>query len=361
MEKEIVVKNRRGSRKARVSVRESDRGNLVIGTRVPKNKKQGKKKNMNKNKRNLARARASQFRLSSCADGYLHVIANPFDMEGDFCIPDEWEIPSKKIKCLDRGYITAGAGGLGFLIASPKGATNSSVCQSVTVGSYAKNFVSFLATDGVLGTAVSQFPYSSTDMTGGNLAVRLVACGMKVRYIGTELNRSGQLVIVRLPNANSALNTFNGKTASQLASIQGSVTRPVVKRWEGLFFVPMESDDFDYITSDSAIDNAGRAATMGIFWSGGAPDTQMEFEIVRFYEVIARNGFSIDNVTKSDSDTVGLSAVKNAVTNNVVTPSEGTYQKFLSYIGSYTTSDISGYVDVAGKVITTAAAARRVI
>ena len=321
-----------------------------------------KQNNRNKNSNvGIARVRQRQFRLSSCAQYYLHALVNPFDVETGVCIPDDYELPSKKIRTLDRGFFTSGTQGVGFVIISPKGATNSSVTDVYTDSNYAGTVLtSDLSVVGVHGTATGQFPYSSADMTGGDLAVRLVSCGLRVRYIGTELNRSGRFILCRLPNTGSPANSFNAETPDTLATNQTNKTAAVIKRWQGLFFVPMEAVDFEYLSQDNAIPTDGSFGTLAIAWSGGYPGTQCEYEIVRHFEVIPRNGKSIDNITKSDSDTVGLSAIKNAVGTGIIDPTETSYNRLFSYISSYTSNDLSGYIDVASKAATAAKVVRSV-
>ena len=70
-------------------------------------------------------SRVQQFKLSKCAHDYLRALTDPFSNTIDApCIPDLHDVPSWKIRTLQRGIFTVGTNGVGYLIVSPKSQSN---------------------------------------------------------------------------------------------------------------------------------------------------------------------------------------------------------------------------------------------
>ena len=263
-------------------------------------------------------ARSERFYLSPCSKTYLKALCDPFSLDaGMACIPDLVDIPSQKIMCKARGTFAAGTQGVGYLVASPLCAVSDSTFGIVYSGTaYAGTTINVnTATAGVSGSDTGQFPYTSAQIA--NLQQRTVACGLRVRYLGTELNRSGRMVLGRLPAGSSA----SGYSMTNLLSNNAFQSIPVSRKWSYVTYIPSDESDYGYTSNAGTInstDTLGNARLLCMI-DGTTASNAFEYEVVYHKEYYSKNQNvqNVPNLSVSHSDTNGLSAIRNYLEGSV--------------------------------------------
>jgi len=192
---------------------------------------------------------------------------------------------------------------------------------------------------------------NSNGINGDNLGFRLVGMGVRARYTGTELNRGGTMILARATRQGPVGFNTDGYQYQTLLDDQLSNQFPVSRTWRTIAWNPRTAQEYDFLKGASDWYPASTlAATYGadplpgpdmiIAVSGGVVGNSFDYEIIGYYEYI---GTDLDNVSKSESDLVGLSAVRNVTENQAVIPDSGTsyYEQIagaISQIGSSSTS-----------------------
>jgi hypothetical protein len=306
--------------------------------RRPRRRNRNKRnKNKNKQKRgvysNGIPLLATKPMLSDCTLLYARALANPFQSFPEMpCIPDWITLPSFKYRARVRGTFSTGTAGIGWVIFNPwfasvnNGAnfgTNGSYPIYYTTSSFAGNTIDFaiaggtITTTGVAGANSNSILNSNTLTATNEQQLRLVAAGIQVRYIGSDLYNSGRTILYR--NANNT-SIVEGAQASYMLSQDYSASVPVSRRAEAVTYLPDTPalmgyryySDFNQSINTGTIwfTNAG-GFNAAIWVDGGQPTNPQswEYEANAYFEVIGLNL----PTTSSHSDAVGLSTVMNAL------------------------------------------------
>ena len=140
--------------------------------------------------------------LSPAVEAYTHALGNC--AEAQPCGMPIGGLPSEKNKCWVRGTMATGTSGAGYIIVAPANMmANTGAAFYNTTSAWVKTSMSFAPGTGVV-TATSNSPYSLAAFNSANgVKGRLVGCEVRVRYIGTELNRGGEAIVYCEPNHNS--------------------------------------------------------------------------------------------------------------------------------------------------------------
>ena len=149
--------------------------------------------------------------LSQCAQHYALALEAPFSYKGVACIPDLHGVPSKKLRVKSRGVFSTGVDGNGFLVADCWANSNDTSAVTASTAALVSSSAPLPAFSvGVSDLLQTKLPYASTQFaaTSSDPAVeaRTVAVGLRIRYLGTELARSGQITAVRHPDNSSLIN-----------------------------------------------------------------------------------------------------------------------------------------------------------
>lgn len=322
------------------------RKNMTKAKPKPKNKKKG-----TNTRPVVSRPPRMTFRLARCSQDYLHALANPFVEIDDVCIPDQHEAPSWKLRTLQRFYVTIGTEGLGYALI---GAITQSQDQPSAIFTTAAFVGTTITTDtavtGVLAFTDPQFPYTTAQITANNrVNCRTVACGARVRYIGDELSRGGQIMTYKTP---TTVPWANGSSPAAIYSQQTAVPYPNDRQWVGIAHQPMQPQDYDYDSgSHQIVVGTGQNANMALIISGAIAGTTYECEIMRYHELIPVGNFAIPGITKSHVDMDGLSAIKDVLQTDNGNPGPTLYTRLLKSISSLTQDDVSGFVTQARSTI----------
>ena len=295
-----------------------------------------------------------RFYLSECAGLYLKALLDPFNVEaGQACIPDLNDLPSRKTLVITRGTFAAGTQGVGFVLLNPLLASNDANGIRLTSSSYAGTGVTVsIPTTGLSQTTVPQMPYTQSQLTGTNgVLARTVGCGIRIRYLGTELDRSGRLIPWRsnnvgagLPSATTSLGSFLSQP--QVPSIA------CTRRWHSVTYLPTSAlclavnrDCYSYSdnTTDTVLSGDGTRFDLGFVVDGCKAGNAFEYEIYWHKEYISSDGTLVPNgISASHSDLPGLSAIRNAVEGQLgVGDGPELYKRVLDFMSKWSPQDIS--------------------
>lgn len=309
---------------------------------------QNRRRRRNKRPRKGNARKDCCFNLSKCSMLYLRALSDPFAVfEPLPCIPDRVATVSKKLRTQLRGTMYIGSASVGFLVCAARTFGNDSPNVAFSDATYAGTTLpATLAGTGVAWTN-NPMPYTNGDLAA-SLGYRLVGCGIRLRYTGTELNRGGMIIPFFVPMGVTAA----GWNASNFLSRPEVRTFPVSRGWRSIGWKPTFDSEMNYSIVNYSM-AAGNAANMnfGFLVTGGAVGNSFEWEQVAYYEVINRsNALQLDGATPSHSDEDGLSAIRNAIEssgkNNIA--SEGQFKEYLRMVMDYVPADMSGWVSNAG-------------
>jgi hypothetical protein len=297
--------------------------------------------------------------LSDCAAWYLHAQVNPFyPIDGigpvsawwkktygtdpqPACIPTYPASPSRKLWQITRFNFSTGASGGGMLALAPvrlannySGAFNSNCPIAVSSTAWGGNGSVFATMDSWAAVAPdaginmlnvsSEFTQTDLAFVGSSadlnnvVKYRPVSVGMRVKYIGTAMNRSGTIHCVHTPNHES----LSGLTIDYLSNTPSYFAQDVTDNWVTLQYCVVDPEEVEYkmdgIVNSAAItsQNAGIIATRAVlnhymgFMIFGSFSQPWSAEIIQHFEVI---GPPIVGKTKTNVDIGGLSAVSNVI------------------------------------------------
>jgi len=141
---------------------------------------------------------------------------------------------------------------------------------------------------------------------------RTVGYGLRMRYIGPELARSGQIIGVRHPDNE----TLVGLSSAQCRSYQTAKTCSNKRQWIYASYRPVRPNEYEFSADAcSASDSNNYKHSLGFLVTGttdtsGSPGpAPFEFEIVQYVEFIG----NVDNVTRSHTDVAGMSHIRNSI------------------------------------------------
>lgn len=275
----------------------------------PKRRKTQKPKKQRQRRRgkNSSGSPTARLPISPCSLLYARALADPFAMfnnSKEICIPDLYDLPSKKFKTLSRFTFTIGTNGVGGVILAPFTFANDTQMAYATSATTTSINLPLPADTGAQPILDQQFPYP----TAARRNVRLVAAGLRVRYTGTELNRSGQVIPI---TCSADQDNVSGESQANLLARQDVkvYANDCDRDWVGCAWRPASQAQMQYLPNDQ---NATVPANtkMAVMVVGKAGESYF-CEIVRYFEAQPSGVLTVDGVTTSESDVVGLSAVRN--------------------------------------------------
>lgn len=294
--------------------------------RKQRSKKPARRKNGKKT------MRVSPMRMSSCAAHYAAAIGAPFSPQAiGACVPTFPARPSYKVHSRITGTFYVGSN-LGYVAIAPT-CTNNLASIYVTETNFSGTTLSAGAV-GVSAIANSSNAYANGAFIPANqqadgMVGRIVSVGLRIRYIGTELERSG-LIYGLVHPAHASLHSF---TIPQLSSYRETIRRPVTRSWTTIVASAVNFDESvypdvsDLISMTAAPHNQAQLEacfpfsggssvtssnpTLGAFIMAfmvtGTQGNAYEYELITHQELV---GIQVQNaVSPSHSDQVGLSNV----------------------------------------------------
>jgi len=205
----------------------------VKGRPQPKRGKAPKRKQAPR--RNASSPRAGTG-LSHCSSLYAMSIARPFQQMEGVCIPSGSgpSRPSQKTRSITRFIATVGADAFGFALISPAIA-NDSICALYSHASYSSSQAApyGLPTSEYGYATMPSLPFGKTLFTSGTefntagVHGRIVSYGVRWRYIGSELKRSGRCYSLVHPDHGN----LYGCSFTSLGGYKECLTTTTTREW----------------------------------------------------------------------------------------------------------------------------------
>jgi len=306
-------------------------GNKQLG-RTTQGSSQGpkskKKKSKTRSKKSKATAIVPRVYLSPCATDYLAALTDPFNsrLRASLpCIPDTFDLPSQKFYTMNRGLFVIGTAGVGFIAVAPRVFDNNSRRFIISSGTFTGTTMSFANTTMTPYYSNAQYPYASTSQP----LARLVSCGLRVRYVGSELNRGGQCIPVSVGTPQDNLN--QNEVAGTLLARNLVEAYPCDRKWHGCVWKPMTPDETAYTLASEPADS-GANWKMAAFVTGISGEAY-EFQTISFFEATSTPAQKVIGESPSHSDAEGYGFVRDFL-NHVGSSEIGTniYNTGLNYI-----------------------------
>lgn len=215
---------------------------------------------------------------------YIAAAINPFDAPVG-CMPKSPGIHSSKHKVWAKATMVANDQGFCYAIGrtsfvNNQGATNSDfyplTYSTLPYGQTVTNQDSTV--QGVSGVEVNSL-FVNTDFGSLSLHGRIISRGLRIRYIGTELNRGGRILAFSHPQGES----LNGLSFDDVLQYPTAKTVPVSRSWQSICYHPVDETETDYATSHTGPRNAPNMACMV---SGTSSGNSFEVEYYIHFEVI---------------------------------------------------------------------------
>jgi len=240
--------------------------------------------------------------LSVAVTNYARALSNPFTgpITG---VPAYPSLLSQKVRVWGKGVFQCGTANCGYVVINPVlGIASDQVSIYATANNFTGTSYTFPAPTGVFGSNTNA-PFTTAQIGPGatQACFRIVSCGLRIRYAGTELNRGGYVVGFVDP-------TQSGLGGRGIASIDGeelSRRFPVTREWLTLLYRPVVDTDLTYNDSASFAGNAANDWYMGFILDSL---TSNAFEYEAFW-VLEYQGRNVRGMTTTAHDPVGFAAV----------------------------------------------------
>lgn len=299
-----------------------------------KNNQSSAKGRKKKTKTRQPRMEQGALTLHQGTGAYYAAIATPFNMQARGCgVPSFPSVASQKATGFLTGVAVVGANGMGFLAVSPCLANDDNVVH-YSGATYAQNSIQIEpSVTGLNARRMTTLPWDSAllvDGTGSapsSVRGRIIATGVRIRYIGTELERGGRIVTYVSPSHSN----LNGSSFDRLASRAEAVRLPVSREWVEMTVFANTTDELEYPghlynatgqseyirsvypCSNNETINSTDSYKGGVpiaFIFTGSAGNQFEYEIITHCEYVGASTASF--VTPSHCDIEGMSKVQNA-------------------------------------------------
>lgn len=277
--------------------------------------------------------------LSPCCSGYAAALTDPWCVEIPPGIPSDIPLPSFKFSGRSRGTFTIGSGGTGFVAANPYAPWGSQSLPNAqympilfTSATYASTdtYRPYQSATGLaLGVAAvtldCPFDFNRYEITSPptGLSYRVVGYGIKIRFVGSEMNRGGRVYAARSP-INTPIVTASASAFSvsnvQLTANKETSTVPVDREWHCALYKPSVGADLAYsergdtITIGSQIfpTELLQGPSLLMLVTGATAGQSFEFDIQGWFEAIGPN---VPSLTPTISDPIGMAALATANAN----------------------------------------------
>ena len=237
--------------------------------------------------------------LPKCARDYLQDLYDPFTSPPS-CLPISPSQPSQPTKVFARGTLaTSETTGFGFAMMRPMPA-NDRTTVVVSLSNYASQVTPTF--DDSLPHIGSEYlnnnsPFEDNQFNGTGASLtqevswRIVSMGLRVKYVGTELERGGQIVAMETPNHRSV----EGLGTADLLRFDRASSSTVDRNWHAALYQPVRvsSGNYGEWTYTSSISPSGPATAnnpfmLGVLINAATPTTSVTYlwEAFATYEFI---------------------------------------------------------------------------
>jgi len=286
--------------------------------------------------------------ISNACSEYCQAICDPFHAKP--CgVPTYPALPTYKYEVFSRGQSYTGTQGVGFVGINPRALyANDREGIRYSTALFDNDSMQNGGT-GVLTTSGNS-PFDANAGANAITRFRLVACGLRVRYGGTELERGGFKIGIVDPTHDS----LTGRTAASLLEEKQAKRFKVQREWSTALWRPVLSEELEFEGSGGM--PAGTNPSMGfLFVSPNGTNIMFEWEVVAFFEA---QGVNARGQTHTMPDPIGFGAVQagmnhmDGVTNK---STKQTHESMMSKVIHYLEEGVSraeSFIEGAGRLYT---------
>lgn len=227
-------------------------------------------------------ASRSRPKIDQCVRDFLRALVAPWS-NPPACFPGSLiALPSRKVVCFARGTLPTAAdkkiylGVRGCMVNDQ----SSLVHNAASDGSTA---IPDFGAPGMVEVNVNS-PFTSSEVTGSGVDVRLTSLGIRVRYIGSELERGGRIIMLEHPNHDSV----GGKTETGLTAFRGCASVPITRDWVSLTWSPKTAKEYNYLVGTYLSSAAPIMAMIIDLPACAAGASNIEFELFMHCEATGR-------------------------------------------------------------------------
>lgn len=280
---------------------------------------------------------ASGFKvLSDAASVFALACTDPWNqLCNNVSMPTMSAGASYKCRVIKRLIVTSGASGYGFVAFAPALANDVNSLIYSSASTWTGSAVTTTTAAGLSLAALDKLPFASaslTDLTATNgVAGRIISYGIKINYIGTEVDKGG----VYYTYVSSSRESVNGYTADTLGALVQTALRPIDRREMNAVVTPTNRHESDYSNEDqtdtdlilypysnSAAYTAGTSIpAIGCILIQSKTGNTFEVQVVQHVEYIGKGAQPF--LTETRSDVVGFEEVISAVGNLNAYPATG--------------------------------------
>lgn len=217
--------------------------------------------------------------FDNCIEDYSRALVNPFSAKPT-CLPHAPALNSLKARTFVKGTFSLNSSNMGWVVAQRALGNNDVLCWTSKSGVASPN----IDIGGTYSDVhYNNSPYTSIDISPDGVSWRVVAMGIKVKYVGNQLNMGGQFVSLTEPDHQS----LDGKSFASLTAYESSHTGIVTREAMATVYTPIDDEEYRYLSTSEI----GNGAFMGIAFSGSASTGQgpYQFEVCELYEAIGKN------------------------------------------------------------------------
>lgn len=227
----------------------------------------------------------SDSELDKCKIELAKAYANPFSAYRP-CIGRFPNPPSLKATTLTRGSFACGTGGVGFIMAK-YGLALDFNSIAVTGVTYAGTSVTPPGSGDVgvtlLQTSNSPVATSSSYSSSG-LHWRPICMGIRIRYIGTLLNRRGMAFAATIKDDDQEIDSNTAFSISNIPEDAFASVLPITDKWIQMNYIDRKSSSTHYASSTHTYNTIVYAQCSPTISEAAT----FEFEVVTHFEVIGK-------------------------------------------------------------------------
>jgi len=244
--------------------------------------------------------------LSPCAVDYARCLINPFT--GPLaCVPTVPSLDSRKERVFARGTFGASATGFAYVVFDPRESiVNDRDCGYYSLAGGGAVDIQTQSLAGISANFRSNSDYQTAQIGENSLLAdyRVVGSGLRIRYVGTELQRGGTVVGLCEPTHCSLV----GQTQTTMLAYDESAIFDATRNWSNVVYRPFLDDDFDFIGTFPVKANldSDTCFFLGFTISGTVSGNSWDFEA---YTVSELNGVNIRGMTYSHADPQAFGAI----------------------------------------------------
>jgi hypothetical protein len=217
-------------------------------------------------------------------------------------VPTFPAFPSSKNVVWARGNGSTGSSGYGQICCYPLAlAVNDANSVTVSNSAWAGSAIAQSPGAGVDGITTNA-PYATADIAGDAVNYRLVATGIRLRYVGTQLEMGGSVYAATTPSHTS----LNGATAADFLALDRVEQAPFDRSWVAVTWTPVKDSETTFITAYGA----GTPHLAVLIKAASTTPVAFEFEVFAHIEYIGSN---VRQKTASHADVLGFQKAATAV------------------------------------------------